>query len=68
MDKIKAHLVKCSNALLKVRPLGGSELFIRVDEEFYADPDYCGRCIDTLRADLDMARREIIELKRSAKQ
>jgi hypothetical protein len=54
--------------LLKVRPLGGSELFIRVDEEFYADPDYCGRCIDTLRADLDMARREIIELKRSAKQ
>jgi len=68
MDKIKAHLVKCSNALLKVRPLGGSELFVKVGEEYYADPDYCGRCIDALRADLDMARREIVELKRSAQR
>jgi hypothetical protein len=42
---------KLSDALVKVRPLGGSELFIRVGEEFFADPDYCGREIEKLRRD-----------------
>ena len=32
-----------SDALLKVRPLGGSELFVRRAGEFYADPIYCGQ-------------------------
>jgi len=40
---------KMSDALLKVRPFGGSELFTRVGEEFYADPAYCGGEIDRLR-------------------
>lgn len=61
-----AHLKKCSDALLKVRPLGGSELFVRVGEENYADPEYCGAAIERMHADLHeakiatvMARREI---------
>lgn len=37
---------RLSDALIKVRPLGGSELFTQADGDFYADPDYCGRLID----------------------
>ncbi len=35
---------RLSDALLKVRPLGGSEMFIRHGDGFVADPDFCARC------------------------
>lgn len=61
----KALAKRLSNALLKVRPLGGSELFIRFgEEEFYADPDYCGKAIDKLREDLHNERIECGRLRR----
>lgn len=64
----KALCKRLSDALLKVRPLGGSEMFIRVgsgeDENFIADPDYCGSLIDdmlsknrNLTRDLMLARK-----------
>lgn len=53
-----------SDALLKVRPLGGSELFMRVGEEFYADPVVCGREIEELRRALHNARVETALLRK----
>jgi len=35
-----------SDALLKVRPLGGSELFVKRNGRHYADPAYCGAAIE----------------------
>lgn len=58
----KALCKRLSDALIKVRPLGGSELFIRVGsdehETFIADPDYCGAAIEKLRSDLHQARSD----------
>jgi hypothetical protein len=35
-----------SAALIKIRPLGGSELFIKRNGQYYADPAYCGAAIE----------------------
>jgi hypothetical protein len=55
---------RLSDALLKVRPLGGSELFVNRNNQYYADPDYCGRMIDEMRASLDLEIRARIRLER----
>jgi len=60
LERLRLHAKKMSDALLKVRPLGGSELFMKVGEEFYADPDYCGAAIDKLRSDLHNARIALV--------
>jgi hypothetical protein len=65
-DKLKEHAKRMSDALISVRPLGGSELFVQVDGEFYADPDWCGAAIKKLRDDLHEARIEIARLRREA--
>lgn len=52
-----------SNALLRVRPLGGSELFMRVGDEYFADPAVCGLEIEELRRKLHNARAEIALLR-----
>lgn len=57
---------RLSRALLGVRPLGGSELFIKVGEEYFADPDFCGRAITALREALHSARQENVRLKRTS--
>ena len=43
------HAKAMSDALIKVRPLGGSELFVQVGEAYYADPAYCGAEIVRMR-------------------
>lgn len=50
---------RLSTALLNVRPLGGSELFIKVGDEYYADPDYCGDEIVRIRRELHELRLRI---------
>jgi hypothetical protein len=55
---------RLSEALLKVRPLGGSELFVKRNNQYYADPDYCGRMIEELRTSLDLEIRARIRLER----
>jgi hypothetical protein len=57
---------KLSEALRKVRPLGGSEMFTRVGEEFYADPKYCGDAIDALHQRCREAIKAEIRSERSA--
>lgn len=42
----KALCKRLSDALLKIRPLGGSEIFIKVGEDYFADPNYCGALIE----------------------
>lgn len=52
-DCVAARLLarRLSDALLTVRPLGGSELFMRLGDEFWADPDVCASEIKRLRDD-----------------
>lgn len=57
---------RLSDALLEVRPLGGSELFQRVGDEYYADPKACGAAIGQLRSDLHNAKTAEIKAKRRA--
>ena len=40
---------KLSDALLKIRPLGGSEMFVTRNNQYFADPAYCGQLIEDLR-------------------
>lgn len=56
-EALERYARDASEALLKTRPLGGSELFKRLSEdEYLADPAYCGGLIDQLRSDLHEAR------------
>lgn len=57
---VEAVARKLSDALLTVRPLGGSELFMRVGEDFYADPVVCAAEIKKLRDDLHNAKANYV--------
>lgn len=48
LERVAAHARAMSDALLKVRPLGGSELFVMIDGVAYADPKFCGDAIEEL--------------------
>lgn len=48
---------RATSALTKVRPLGGSELFMRFDDNTtLADPEWCGAAIDQMRNSLHEER------------
>lgn len=53
---LEQYAQAASEALLKVRPLGGSELFTRVGEQYLADPAYCGNEITSIRERLHSAK------------
>ncbi len=59
-DRLADWAEQASKALQKVRPLGGSELFMRLGDEFVADPDYCGAVIDEMRDELYKLRRNAV--------
>lgn len=48
---LKAFAKQLSNALLRIRPLGGSEMFVKRYGDYFADPEYCGKMIEELRAE-----------------
>lgn len=74
-DKSRAHAEllrwrawgkRATDALIKVRPLGGSELFMRFDDSTnLADPEWCGRAIDEMRDSLHKQRIENVKLQRA---
>jgi hypothetical protein len=56
---------RLSDALLKVRPLGGSEMVIRVGDEYFADPEYCGQLITEHREREHKALMDASALRKS---
>jgi hypothetical protein len=56
---------RLSEALLKVRPLGGSEMFVKRNNQYYADPDYCARVIDEMRDNLHKERLSRVRLEKA---
>lgn len=68
LARVRGVARRLSDALLKVRPLGGSELFMRVGEEYYADPTFCGAEIDRLRAENVELRNRAIRAERALGQ
>lgn len=65
-ERLRDYAKRATYALIKVRPLGGSELFMRFDENaHYADPEWCGSAIDDLRNSLHETN---IELARARKK
>lgn len=57
IEKLRSVAKRLSDALLTLRPLGGSEMFVRFGEDFYVDPDYCKTIISELRAEVHEARK-----------
>lgn len=55
---------RLSDALLKIRPLGGSELFVKRNGQYYADPDYCGAAIEEAHNSRHETMKENIRLMR----
>lgn len=65
-EKMLAFMKELSDALISIRPLGGSELFVKRFGQYFADPTYCKDMIK-----LDAARRhetmtECMRLRRQA--
>lgn len=57
---------RATEALVKVRPLGGSELFMRFDDDTtLADPEWCGAAIEQMREALHKERIENVRLLRA---
>lgn len=72
IEKLKAKVAardlllrKMSDALLEVRPLGGSEMFKRFGEGFYADPAICTSEIRRLRSELHEAKASLVKERRA---
>jgi hypothetical protein len=66
VEKLRTHARAMSDALTKVRPLAGSEMFSRVGEEFYADPSFCGAEIERLRAENIELRKRVTRAERAS--
>ena len=66
LERLEKHAREMSDALIRVRPLGGSELFVRIGDEFYADPKYCGEAITQTKAELHEARKTTAIAERRA--
>lgn len=63
-----AFAKQLSDALLKVRPLGGSELFVKRNGQYYADPDYCGAAIEDAHKSRHKVMKENIRLLRRVRE
>lgn len=61
--RLKAWAKRATTALIKVRPLGGSELFMRLGEDNVADPEWCGRAVEEMRDSLHKSRSEAAHLR-----
>jgi hypothetical protein len=63
-EKHLEFMRELSDALIKIRPLGGSELFTKRFGKFFADPKYCGAAIEQAHKDRHEAMSENIRLRR----
>lgn len=65
-DGVAAYAKRASEALQKVRPLGGSEMFVQIGDGYLADPQFCGDEIDRLHATVHDLKRDLVAAKRSS--
>lgn len=63
--RLRAWIKRATSALIKVRPLGGSELFMRLGDEHVADPEWCGAAIEDMQKSLHEARMELARARKS---
>lgn len=61
-----AFAKELSDALIKVRPLGGSELFVQRNGKFYADPAYCGAAIQELHTAHHEAMKSLVRERKAS--
>ena len=57
IERRDAFIKELSDALLSVRPLGGSELFVQRCGNYYADPVYCKAAIEKQAEDYHNAMK-----------
>ena len=62
--RMESFMKELSDALIKVRPLGGSELFVQRFGRYYADPKFCGGEIERLNRETHELRCELIKERR----
>lgn len=63
--EVRNFIKELSDALLKVRPLGGSEMFVHRFGNYYADPNYCGAMIENLTKRLHESRMSEVRTERN---
>lgn len=66
IERLEKLAKELSDALLTVRPLGGSELFIQRGGKYYADPVFCAAAITDLHASRHRALKEKVLSERRA--
>jgi hypothetical protein len=64
IERWKDWAKRATKALCEVRPLGGSELFMHVNDENVADPEWCGRAIIEMRDSLHKARVDLVRAQK----
>lgn len=63
-----AFAKQLSDALLRVRPLGGSELFVKRNGQYYADPAYCGAAIEESHQSRHETMKDNVRLMRRVRE
>jgi hypothetical protein len=68
VTRLRELAKKLSDTLLKVAPLGGSECFVRVGEDFYADTEFFSQRIRENQDRLHEAMKRAITAERALDQ
>jgi hypothetical protein len=63
-EEMLAFMKELSNALISVRPLGGSELFVKRFGDYFADPAYCKAAIQENHERYHETMKENVRLRR----
>lgn len=64
-EQMLVFMKELSNALISIRPLGGSELFVKRFGDYFADPDYCKAAIEVAHQRYHDAMKENVRLRRA---
>jgi hypothetical protein len=65
IDGLRMLAKSLSDALLTIRPLGGSEMFRMYCGAYYADPSTCKAMIAQLHDDLHEARKAVVRARKN---
>jgi hypothetical protein len=68
IERRDSFIKELSDALIAIRPLGGSELFVKRFGQNYADPVYCKAAIASLHNDYHRAMKGQVRERKRAEQ